>query len=128
MAFTGNEGNPINLDVARKWVQNYRKKEGEDAIYAQFFGCDTINKILSQHNADGKCKGLRIYQGIDEHGKSHLILVGATEDENNMLPKNEGPGLQQESAFNSESGDPDDDPIVVNDGIPCPQNCGSGGL
>lgn len=118
MAFTGKEGSPIELDTARKWVKNYRDKAGKEAVYAEFFGCDILNKILAQQNADGHCKGIRVYYSLDDEGKQHLLLVGATENENNMLPAENGVALR-EGGY--------DDPIIGDDSQTCPPICPNGG-
>ena len=121
MAFTGKEGNPISLSKARQWSKNYRDKAGKGAVYAQFMGCDIINEILAQTNADGHCKGIRIYYGLDDDGTPHLMLVGATEDEKNMLPSDENWDGSKSSTEGS-------DAIVANDGVTCPPSCGDDGL
>ncbi|MEL7004145.1 MAG: hypothetical protein AAFN93_15605 [Bacteroidota bacterium] len=119
MAFTGKEGNPIKLDKARKWVSNYREKNGKEAVYAEFFGCDMINQILSQQNSDGHCKGIRIYYSIDDEGKPHLLLVGATENEQNMLPSDSQQALREGGG---------EEPIIGDDGFPWPPPMSGGGL
>lgn len=108
MAFNGKEGKPITLGMAKKWTKNYRDANPGD-VKAIFFGCDQIKRLLNEKNGDGDCKGIRIYFGLDEDGKKRLILVGATENQKNILPKDGGKGT--------------DDNIILDDGTYCPPSC-----
>lgn len=87
MAFNGKEGKPITLGMAKRWTKRYRD-ENPDQVKAHFFGKDNILKILEE--AGDECKGIRIYYGINDDGQKKLLLVGATEDQGNILPKSEG--------------------------------------
>jgi hypothetical protein len=53
---TGNEGGPIELELAASWTANYRDRHPRETI-SQFFGQVILNRILQQ---DG-CLGIRIY-------------------------------------------------------------------
>lgn len=87
MAFNGKEGRPITLGTAKRWTKRYRD-DNPGAVKAHFFGKDNILKIL-QESGD-ECMGLRIYYGIDDDGNKKLLLVGATSNQNNILPKEDG--------------------------------------
>ena len=114
MAFTGKEGSPISAEKARIWKKNYLDKMHElgvkEPIHGEFFGCDMINRILAQSNKDGHCKGIRIHYGVDDKGVQRLLLLGATENENNMWPERDGKD--------------GDDNIVGDGGTVCPPACG----
>lgn len=107
MAFNGKEGKPITLGMAKRWTKRYRD-EHPGEVKAFFFGCDHIRQILSERTKDGDCKGIRIYFAVDDDGKKRLILVGATENQNNILPSDEGK---------------DAPATIIDDGEPCPPNC-----
>lgn len=91
MAFNGKEGKPISLGQAKRWTKRYQD-ENPDDVKAYFFGCDNIRRLLDETDGDGDCKGIRIYFAIDDDGKMRLILTGATENQNNILPKDDGKG------------------------------------
>lgn len=80
MAFSGNEGAPIDLAEAASWTNNYRNAQ-PNGIKAHFFGRDIIERILAQED----CKGLRIFYGLNNEGEQQLILVGADTNENNQV-------------------------------------------
>ncbi len=106
MAYNGKEGKPIPLGIAKKWTKNYRDAN-PGAIKAHFFGKDIINQILQENN--GQCEGIRVYYGIDDNGAKQLILVGATADQNNILPNEEG----------KDGGGG----IIADGSEPCPSSC-----
>ena len=85
MAFDGNEGKSVTLEQAKRWTKRYRD-ENPGAVKAHFYGCEKIQEILKEPG----CMGIRIYYGIDEEGKKKLVLVGATKDQNNILPEGQG--------------------------------------
>lgn len=87
MSFTGKEGAPISRETARNWTKNYEAAEiagepGKTAIKAHFFGKDSILKLLDQEG----CVGMRIYYAQDENGDKKLLLVGAKNDQDDILP------------------------------------------
>ena len=53
---TGNEGTPIDLELAASWTKNHRHRHPNEVV-SQFFGQKILNTILQQ---DG-CLGVRIY-------------------------------------------------------------------
>lgn len=81
MAFNGNEGEPIELDVAAEWTARYRA--ANNGVYAHFFGRNILQDILDQ---DG-CMGIRIYYALDDEGVSQLILVGANAEEDDLYDR-----------------------------------------
>ncbi len=76
MSFTGNEDHSISLEEAVKLTRNYREHAGKDAVKAEYFGKDAVNKIIAQND----CVGMRIYYGETEKGKIELILVGVNSE------------------------------------------------
>ncbi|GAA0891691.1 hypothetical protein GCM10009122_13700 [Fulvivirga kasyanovii] len=106
MAFNGKEGKPITLGMAKRWTKNYRDKN-PGAVKGFFFGRDYIKQLLLE--GDGTCKGIRIYFAIDDDGNQRLVLTGADEKQNNILPKDEGKG--------------GGDRVIIDDGSPCPPDC-----
>lgn len=107
MAFNGKEGKQIPLGIAKKWTKNYRDKNPGD-VKAHFYGKEHLLKIL---NEDPDCKGIRIYYGLDDSGNKKLVLLGASENQNNIYPQG-----QVEGKDATES-------TVLDDGAPCPDSC-----
>lgn len=107
MAFTGDEGKMIDPQVAQKWIDNYQKEAGKDAIHAEFFGFRRLSELIGQGNAIG----VRVYYAKDDDGVQKLIVVAVSPDESNIA-KVGGSGV---------SG------LVLDHGIPCPPFCSGGG-
>lgn len=105
--FNGSEGQPIEYAVASQWAANYRAslKDPNDTV-AHFFGFEIIQRILRE---DG-CMGIRIYYGIDDKGQKQLLLVGADENGNNLLP----------DVTAKSTGDGN---IIADVSFPCPSYC-----
>jgi hypothetical protein len=105
--FNGSEGKPIDLATAKEWAKNYREtmKNPDDTV-AHFFGFEIIEKILAE---DG-CMGIRIYYGLNEKGEKQLMLVGANDIGDNLLPA-EGKELM------------DGGNTIADMSIPCPSYC-----
>lgn len=100
MAFTIDDGEFISLQDARNWTANYRDNSGDGAIKAQFYGKAKVAQILEQQG----CVGLRVYYAIDDHGARVLVLIGTDA---------EGNDIESE--------------LILERGVLCPPNCGSGG-
>ncbi len=113
MSFTGNEGGPISRETAKNWTKNYEDAEtarepGKTATKAHFFGKESILKLLNQEG----CVGMRIYYAQDENGDKKLLLVGAKNDQEDILP------TDMKAA--SEESD-----IILDLSWPCPPYCGT---
>ena len=110
----GSEGDPIELETALRWTQNYRAglKTAEEHR-AHFFGYQIIEEILKQES----CVGIRIYYSLDDEGKRQLVIVGVNAQGDDILPL---PGGRSE-----EDGDGG---IVADASLPCPTYCSSTGL
>lgn len=102
--FNGTEGKPIPQETAAKWVENYQKISPKE-IKAHFFGRDIIEKILKETS----CLGIRIYYAIDDAGAKQLILVGADDNGNNLLP--------DQRPLSGEGN------IIADASFPCPSYC-----
>lgn len=95
MAFDGTEGSLVDINDASAWTAEFRRNNSSQKK-AYFFGREKIEDLLAQTGA----KGIRIYFGEDQ-GVFKLILVAAETDEDDII------------------GD------VLDNGVPCPTNCGS---
>lgn len=83
MAFTGNEGAPIDSAIAGDWTRRYRTKN-PGATQGHFFG----RVILEQLLAESGNQGIRLYYGLDPDGAQQLLAVAADGEQNDMLDKN----------------------------------------
>ncbi len=101
MAFDGKEGEEVTLEQASGWTANFRNGMAPGAIKGHFMGEDLIRAIVKQPG----CKGIRIYNGVDDMGMACLVFVGADGNEDDMI----------------DSGD-----VIADRALPCPSYCGSG--
>ncbi len=97
MSFNGTEGKVISLADGAEMTQDWRNEHATQTK-AVFFGKDAIESLLEQP----ECVGIRMYYGINESNDYTLVLVGVTEDEDDMTE------------------------IVINAGVRCPSFCGQG--
>lgn len=95
MSFNGNEGGSIDISVAAALTKAYRSANPK-GIKGAFIGKANIEKLL-----EGNSKGIRFYYGLNEDGTPELILVGADENEDDILG------------------------LVIDLGKKCPPHCGS---
>ncbi len=58
---------------------------------------------------EDRCKGLRVYNAVDDEGKEHFVLVGTDANGGNLLPSSE------ESLTESYS--------LLDNGLRCPTDC-----
>ncbi|AEA43230.1 hypothetical protein [Fluviicola taffensis] len=79
MSFTGNEGGAIDISVAAALTKAYREAHS-GKIQGAFIGKANIEKLIS-----GNSKGIRFYYGLKEDGTPELVLVGADENEDDIL-------------------------------------------
>lgn len=105
MAFTGNEGEMIDPNLAQRWIDNYQKTISPTEVKAEFFGFRKINELMAQ----GEAIGVRIYYAKDDNGVSKLVLVAVTPEEKNIGPID---GSKQDGK-------------VLEFGYPCPPYCNS---
>lgn len=80
MSFNGTEGGAISLSDGAAMTANFRR-QNPNQIIARFFGREILEQLLDQEN----CMGIRMYYGLDADNQNQLILVGADQDENDIL-------------------------------------------
>lgn len=97
MGIDRNSGSVISLQTARQYIAAFKAKCPTETK-AYFVGIDKLNLILDQAN----CIGVRMYNGVDETGKSNLVLVGVDNNEKDMA-----------------SG------VILEKLVPCPSHCDS---
>jgi hypothetical protein len=102
--FDGKEGDAIDFNVARKWVNNYQEKNA-NGNKAHFFGYEILKEILSLEG----CVGIRMYYALDDAGGRQIILVGVDEKGNNIVP--------------GANGRAKDEGIAADVSFPCPTYC-----
>ena len=79
--FDGTEGDPITLEVATRWIDNYVNQNG-GTLTAHFFGRKVLEKTLSKNG----CIGIRFYYSIDNSAKPTTLLIGTGSDGENLGP------------------------------------------
>lgn len=110
--FNGSEGDPIDLETAKRWAANYRATlKNPDDVQAHYFGFEIIQQILTQSG----CVGMRIYYAIDENGEKKLLLVGVDSKGENLLPLEGGKTT-------------DGGGTIADFSFPCPSTCPGTGL
>jgi hypothetical protein len=145
---TGKEGAEIELHVAAEWTKNHRERYPSGTL-SQFFGIEILQRLLSQPG----CLGIRIYYANSERlsgwqkfilsianflrrsvgavGEDHFILVGATAEGLDLLPKgnktevaigNAYPGAFKDMAVAANS--PGATGLVAEQAHPCPGSAG----
>jgi hypothetical protein len=85
MSFTGKEDHSISINDAAALTRNYRDTSKSGAIIAEFFGKEALERILAQEG----CVGIRCYYGKKEDGTPALILIGADENEDDLIDGDE---------------------------------------
>lgn len=80
MSFNGNEGEFITLEEGAAMTARYRETIELGGILGEFIGKNKLIEILEQ----SECVGIRIYYGINDHGKKSLVFVGADSDTNDL--------------------------------------------
>jgi len=144
---TGKEGAEIELALAAEWTKNHRERHSHASI-SQFFGKEILQRLLQQPN----CLGIRIYyanslrlsgwqkfivsianfltKSVGAVGEDHFILVGATAEGLDQLPKDGKVEIAtsnvQPQAFTSNVAAPNTatQDLVVEQSHPCPGSAG----
>jgi len=144
---TGKEGAEIELALAAEWTKNHRAKHPHTSI-SQFFGIEILQRLLQQPG----CLGIRIYyanslklngwqkfivsianfltKSVAAVGEDHFILVGATAEGLDQLPKDGKVEIAtsnvQPQAFTSNVAAPNTatQDLVVEQSHPCPGSAG----
>jgi len=108
--YDGTDGGPIDLTTARQWVKNFRATIPPAEVRSHYFGRDIVDTILAQPG----CTGLRIYYAINDKKEKEIIISGADDTGEDMLP---GEGAEG-SGGNT----------LADASYPCPSVCPTGGL
>ena len=119
--FLGNN-HSIGLDEAKKMTKRFREQKdsimrdehkGKHLIpHCESFDREAFDKLLQNEN----CKGVRIYYGMRENDQQiNAIIVGFDADGKDLLP------VENKVMDGT-------DPIIVDQGLPCPTNCPDSGL
>ncbi len=99
----------ISLSAAVDLTTRYRANRPDNFPVCETFESDAITTLLSETG----CKYLRIYYGMDESSEVHAILVGADEQNADLLPaSDEETGLEEATGSD-----------ILEDGYRCPRNC-----
>lgn len=99
----------ISLGTAIDLTRRYRDNRPEHLPICETFESEAILSLLSETG----CSYLRIYYGMDENKDVHAILVGADEQNADLLPAAEGETNQEVVEGNE----------ILEDGYRCPRNC-----
>lgn len=86
----GNENHDITLSEAAEMTARFRATISDSEKISGVFGKDIFTKILEQSG----CTGIRYYYGLDDNNKKVLILVGVTQNGNDMVD-----GIIAEASF-----------------------------
>jgi hypothetical protein len=70
--FSGHEEHQIALPEATGLTKAFRLTTTSDAVLAQYFGKDALEKTLAQYG----CVGLRMYYGKHKDGSPTIVIVG----------------------------------------------------
>lgn len=108
------KGEKINKKTARKWIKNYEKKHHGDKNYLS--SMHFHKKIVMDMLSEESCVGLRIYNAMDDEGKLHFILVGTDSHGKNILPDGDDYSTNMRTASEVMG----NEPILINNGLPCP--------
>ncbi|HEX3383976.1 MAG TPA: hypothetical protein VHS53_02250 [Mucilaginibacter sp.] len=134
---TGKEGAEIELSVAADWTKNHRERHPHNSI-SQFFGNEILQKLLNQPG----CLGIRIYYANSQKlngwqkfilaisnflrkyiagavGEDHFILVGATAEGLDMLPRDKKVNASYMATTSGAT-----EGTVVEQAHPCPGSAG----
>jgi hypothetical protein len=141
---TGDEGAPIDLELAASWTRNHRHRH-PDGVVSQFFGQKILNTILQQNG----CLGIRIYYAnkqqlsgwqkffvsvgnffikvvANAEGEKRFVITGVQADGQDQLPgevKKEVAAVSTEIKTFKVSA-PTTDNLVGNQSYPCPGSTG----
>ena len=139
---TGKEGAEIELAVAAEWTKNHRERHPHNSI-SQFFGNQIIQKLLDQPG----CRGIRIYYANSQKlnggqkfvlaisnflkkyiagavGEDHFILVGATAEGHDILPRDKKVDASYMSMSLTSTDSTSTDGTIVEQAHPCPGSPG----
>ena len=70
--FAGYKNQSISFQETIGLIKTYERIAASDAVIAQYFGKDIVDKILAQPG----CVGVRMYYGKHANGKRGVIILG----------------------------------------------------
>jgi hypothetical protein len=77
----GYKNQSISFQEAKGLLKTYERIAASDAVIAQYFGKDIVDKILAQPG----CVGVRMYYGKHANGKPGVIFVGVDKNGKNII-------------------------------------------
>ena len=77
----GYKNQSISFQDAKGLLKTYERIAASDAVIAQYFGKDIVDKILAQPG----CVGMRMYYGKHATGKYSVIFVGVDKNGNDIV-------------------------------------------
>jgi len=78
---TGYTHQIISFRDAAELIKNSERIIASDAVIAQYFGKELVDKILAQPG----CVGVRLYYGKNANGKSGVIILGVDKYGKDMI-------------------------------------------
>jgi hypothetical protein len=102
-----NRNHEISLAQAIEMTKRFRASRPENFPICETFSIEAVTKLL----ATPGCASLRVYYGMKENGNTDALLVAVNAAGEDLLP-----------AANA-AASPVDDPIIVEDGYRCPDDC-----
>jgi hypothetical protein len=70
--FAGYKNQSISFQDAKGLLKTYERIVASDAVIAQYFGKEIVDKILAQPG----CVGVRMYYGKHANGKPGVLIIG----------------------------------------------------
>ena len=71
----------ISLDAAAALTRRFRTAASQGTELGAMFPREVYDRLLAQPG----CAGIRMYYGLDDQGKSAMVLVGVDKDGNDMV-------------------------------------------
>jgi hypothetical protein len=81
VSFAGYKNQSISFQEAKGLLKTYERIAASDAVIAQYFGKDIVDKALAQPG----CVGVRMYYGNRQDGSRGLILIGVDKKGNETI-------------------------------------------
>jgi hypothetical protein len=97
----------ISLQTAIDMTTLYRANRPSNFPICETFDLGAVNKLLATEG----CTSLRIYYGMKEDNNVDAILIAVNANGEDILPSSASAWLS------------DTDPIILEDGIRCPEAC-----
>ena len=72
VSFAGHKSQSISFKEAQGLINTSKRITASNAVVAQYFGKDIVDKILAQPG----CVGVRMYYGKHANGKSGVLIIG----------------------------------------------------